>query len=102
MTRSRLGEFYKSFMASEQGGGLDPHDMRRSWKDMSLSGGYRKVVVKPGEGMTAEVRAYQREDEDLWGFDEPASPAKPALPASSVGGVSGIMQCAEAERRLIM
>ena len=60
-----LGDFYKSFMASEQGGGLDPYDMRRSWKDMSLSGGYRKVVVKPGEGMTAEVRAYGREDEQM-------------------------------------
>lgn len=62
---NELGAFYKSFMASEQGGGLDPYDMRRSWKDMSLSGGYRKVVVKPGEGMTADVRAYQREDEQM-------------------------------------
>jgi len=62
---NELGAFYKSFMASEQGGGLDPYDMRRSWKDMSLSGGYRKVVVKPGEGMSAEVRAYGREDEQM-------------------------------------
>jgi len=62
---NELGAFYKSFMASEQGGGLDPHDMRRSWKDMSLSGGYRKVVVRPGEGMSAEVRAYGRDDEQM-------------------------------------
>lgn len=62
---NELGEFYKSFMASEAGGGLDPYDMRRSWKDMSLSGGYRKVVVRPGEGMKAEVRTYGREDEQM-------------------------------------
>lgn len=57
-----IGEEYKTFMASEAGGGLDPGDMRRSWKDMSLSGGYRKVLGRP-EGVVAEVRGYVGEEQ---------------------------------------
>ncbi|KAI9889476.1 MAG: hypothetical protein M1814_005259 [Vezdaea aestivalis] len=42
-----IGKFYETFMASEEGGGLDPHDMRRSWKTVSLSGNYRHVFARP-------------------------------------------------------
>ncbi|KAH0560009.1 hypothetical protein GP486_003471 [Trichoglossum hirsutum] len=59
-----LADFYKSFMGSERGGGLDPHNMRRAWKDISLSGSYRKLigVVK---GLEFEVRSYVGEEEQM-------------------------------------
>lgn len=56
---------YKTFMNSEEGGGLDPRDMRRKWKDISLSGSYRKMIARPMPGMTAEVMAYTHPDEQL-------------------------------------
>lgn len=52
-------------MASEQGGGLDPHDMRRAWKDVSLSGGYRLLLARPLAPMSYEVKTYGRDDEQL-------------------------------------
>lgn len=60
-----MTEFYKRFMGSEVGGGLDPFDMRRKWKDVSLSGGYRKVLSRMGEDFSFEVRAYERDDEQF-------------------------------------
>lgn len=60
-----VGEEYKTFMASERGGGLDPYNMRRSWKDISLSGGYRKVLARPGEGMSFEVKLYDKAEDQL-------------------------------------
>ncbi|MCJ1420685.1 hypothetical protein MMC32_007044 [Xylographa parallela] len=60
-----MKSFYEDVMASEVGGGLDPHDMRRSWKDVSLSGSYRKLLAKPGKEITFEVRAYTRDDEQF-------------------------------------
>ena len=56
---NELGRFYKDFMASESGGNLDPHEMRRAWKDISLSGGYRKMMARPlGDGIESRVVAY--------------------------------------------
>ncbi|KAF2492254.1 pseudouridine synthase-like protein TruD/Pus7 [Lophium mytilinum] len=60
-----IGEFYKDFMKSERGGGLDPHDMRRKWRDISLSGSYRKLLARPGEGLGFEVQGYVNEDEQM-------------------------------------
>lgn len=60
-----VGAMYKTFMASERGGGLDPMDMRRNWKDISLSGGYRKMLGRPGPGMTFEVKTYADDLEQL-------------------------------------
>ena len=60
---NEIGEYYKSFMASERGGGLDPYDMRRRWSDMSLTGSYRKLLARPCTGMTAEVKTYSEENE---------------------------------------
>ena len=62
---NKVGEYYKSFMASERGGGLDPHNMRRSWKDISLSGGYRKLPALPKPGMSFEIKTYERDEEQL-------------------------------------
>ncbi|KAI9810759.1 MAG: hypothetical protein M1827_006097 [Pycnora praestabilis] len=58
-----LADEFKSFMASERGGGLDPYDMRRNWKDVSLSGSYRKLIGRVGPGWSSEVVSYSREDE---------------------------------------
>lgn len=60
-----VGEFYKEFMASEDGGAMDPHDMRRPWKDISLSGGYRKMMSRPGQQFEFEVRSYSAEEEQM-------------------------------------
>ncbi|KAI5308344.1 hypothetical protein KEM55_005958, partial [Ascosphaera atra] len=62
---NEMKEFYKQFMGSEKGGGLDPYDMRRGWKDISLSGGYRKVLSRPGENLKFEVRKYTGDDEQF-------------------------------------
>ncbi|KAL5113705.1 multisubstrate pseudouridine synthase 7 [Pleosporales sp. CAS-2024a] len=60
-----VGAFYTSFMASEQGGGLDPHHMRRPWRHVSLSGGYRKLLARPLRPVTYELREYRRVDEEF-------------------------------------
>ncbi|KAI9842683.1 MAG: hypothetical protein M1837_006968 [Sclerophora amabilis] len=66
-----LAEFYKTFMASEQGGGLDPHDMRRAWRDISLSGSYRKFLSRPvsGSPIQCKVFRYEQDDEQMVGTD---------------------------------
>lgn len=58
-------DFYKNFMGSDRGGHLDPFDMRRGWKDISLSGGYRKVLSRPGENFSFEVKKYTDDDEQF-------------------------------------
>ncbi|KAF2143347.1 uncharacterized protein K452DRAFT_325919 [Aplosporella prunicola CBS 121167] len=63
---NEIGQFYKDFMGDkERGGGLDPHDMRRRWKDISLSGGYRKMMARPVGGAAFEVKTYTNDEEDL-------------------------------------
>lgn len=63
--RNEIGEFYKTFMGSEAGGRLDPHDMRRKQKDFSLSGSYRKMLETVGQDVSFEVKAYAGEMEQL-------------------------------------
>lgn len=60
-----MADWYKSFMASEKGGGLDPHDMRRKQKDYSLSGSYRKILSRIEPGASSEVRTYKEDDEQF-------------------------------------
>ncbi|KAI9730192.1 MAG: hypothetical protein M1834_005956 [Cirrosporium novae-zelandiae] len=62
---SNMVEFYKSFMSSERGGGLDPFNMRRGWKDISLSGGYRKLLGRPGPNPSFEAHLYKKDDEQF-------------------------------------
>ena len=62
---NEIGKFYGEFMASERGGGLDPHDMRRQWKDISLSGSYRKILARPGKDCSFEIKTYKDEDEQF-------------------------------------
>ncbi|RKF72763.1 Multisubstrate pseudouridine synthase 7 [Golovinomyces cichoracearum] len=61
---NEIGQFYKTFMASEKGGGLDPVDMRRKQKDFSLSGSYRKLIATVSNfGYTTKI--YRDENEQL-------------------------------------
>ncbi|PLB44590.1 pseudouridine synthase TruD/Pus7 [Aspergillus steynii IBT 23096] len=60
-----MTEWYKTFMASEQGGGLDPFDMRRQWKDISLSGSYRKLLSRMGPDFSCQVHQYSQDDEQF-------------------------------------
>ena len=60
-----IGKFYEEFMASERGGGLDPYDMRRQWKEISLSGSYRKILARPGKDFSFELKTYKDEDEQF-------------------------------------
>ncbi|TVY34387.1 Multisubstrate pseudouridine synthase [Lachnellula occidentalis] len=60
-----IGDFYKEFMGSELGGGLDPANMRRKHKDFSLSGSYRPLMAKVGQDLSFEVSAYRSETEQL-------------------------------------
>lgn len=62
---NEIVEVYKDFMASERGGGLDPFDMRRKWKDISLSGGYRKLLARPGDDVSYEIKTYENENEQF-------------------------------------
>lgn len=61
-----MEKFYKDFMGSERGGGLDPYDMRRKWRDISLSGSYRKFLTRPlQDGAECEIREYKQDDEQM-------------------------------------
>ena len=60
-----MTSFYKTFMASERGGGLDPLDMRRKQRDYSLSGSYRKVLAKIAAGYEFGLRPYSDDDEQF-------------------------------------
>ncbi|KAK3057353.1 multisubstrate pseudouridine synthase 7 [Extremus antarcticus] len=60
-----IGKYYEDFMGSEAGGKMDPHNMRRSWKDISLPGSYRKMLARPGAGLKYEVKSYAADEEQL-------------------------------------
>ena len=60
-----IGTFYEEFMASDRGGRLNPHDMRRQWKIISLSGSYRKLLARPGKDFSFELKMYKNEDEQF-------------------------------------
>jgi tRNA pseudouridine13 synthase len=60
-----IGAYYKEFMGSEKGGGLDPHNMRRPWREVSLSGGYRKFMSRPLAPLEFTVHEYTKTDEQF-------------------------------------
>ena len=59
---NEMESFYRDFMGSPRGGRLDPHDMRRKWRDVSLSGNYRKLLARPGKDISFEVKPYSDEN----------------------------------------
>ncbi|KAG0158365.1 hypothetical protein PDIDSM_5879 [Penicillium digitatum] len=63
---NEMKEFYRRFMESEQGGRLDPSNMRRKWKDISLSGGYRKIFSRMiGDKYSFDVKLYAKDDQQF-------------------------------------
>ena len=62
---NEIGKFYEEFMASERGGGINPYDMRRDWRDISLSGSYRKILARPGKDISFEIKTYKDDDEQF-------------------------------------
>ncbi|KAI1134152.1 pseudouridine synthase [Hypoxylon sp. FL0543] len=60
-----LAQFYKEFMAKEENGGLDPHDMLRRQKDFSLPGSYRKLMGKFISTASACVQTYSNDTDQL-------------------------------------
>jgi len=60
-----IGKFYEEFMGSDEGGKLDPYNMRRTWKDVSLSGAYRKLMGRPLNGVDVQVREYETFEDQL-------------------------------------
>ena len=83
-----MASFYKETMGSEQYGKLDPFAMTRSWKDISLSGSYRKILAKPLPGYEWQVREYEEENADLSYTDlqkiRDARQAKPSATSDEV------------------
>ncbi|KAF2678074.1 pseudouridine synthase-like protein TruD/Pus7 [Lentithecium fluviatile CBS 122367] len=63
--KNDIGKFYKEFMGSERGGGLDPHNMRRSWREVSLSGGYRKFLARPLQPLDYSIKSYLKDEEQF-------------------------------------
>ncbi|PBP24156.1 hypothetical protein BUE80_DR004906 [Diplocarpon rosae] len=59
-----IGDYYKEFMGSERGGGIDPCNMRRKNKEFSLSGSYRKMVAEVKD-CSFEVKSYTDDQEQL-------------------------------------
>ncbi|OTA61898.1 pseudouridine synthase [Hypoxylon sp. EC38] len=62
---NELAQFYVEFMAKEENGGLDPHDMLRQQKDFSLPGSYRKLMGKFIGTASASVQPYSNDTEQL-------------------------------------
>ncbi|QDS77808.1 hypothetical protein FKW77_005799 [Venturia effusa] len=84
--KNEVGQFYKEFMGSERGGGLDPHKMWRKWKDISLSGGYRKLMSKVDSEVQFEVRTYTSVEEKLveTDWDRLEASSKPGNATSNI------------------
>jgi tRNA pseudouridine13 synthase len=64
-----IGAYYKTFMGSEKGGGLDPYDMRRPQREFSMSGSYRHFI---GTFITKPeylVRTYSDDNEQMYPTD---------------------------------
>ncbi|KAF2797165.1 tRNA pseudouridine synthase D [Melanomma pulvis-pyrius CBS 109.77] len=83
--QNAIGDFYKEFMGSDKGGGLDPHKMRRGWREISLSGGYRKLLAKPLDALEFEVREYEKEDEQFVETDLQKLKVDKSIPKGGMG-----------------
>ncbi|OTB08577.1 hypothetical protein M426DRAFT_18675 [Hypoxylon sp. CI-4A] len=62
---NEIAQFYVDFMAKEENGGLDPHNMLRKHKDFSLPGSYRKLMSKFISTPSASVQTYTQDVEQL-------------------------------------
>ncbi|CAD0095936.1 unnamed protein product [Aureobasidium vineae] len=89
---NELGAYYTEYMGSEQGGKLNPRDMRRKWRDVSLSGSYRKLMAKP-QGLAWEVKSYFQDEEQLiqTDLDKLIAKAKEEGNADALGGAEALL-----------
>ncbi|KAI5205904.1 hypothetical protein AUEXF2481DRAFT_3198 [Aureobasidium subglaciale EXF-2481] len=89
---NELGAYYSEYMGSEKGGKLNPRDMRRKWKDVSLSGSYRKIMAKP-QGLDWEVKPYFHDEEQLiqTDLDKLIAKAKEEGNADALGGAEALL-----------
>ena len=85
------GEFYKHFMGNDEGGKLDPYNMRRKQKDFSMSGHYRKLLSNIGKDWDVDVRQYVKPDEQFVKTDleKIQAATKPATSAKSQDVAAG-------------
>ncbi|KAL1903510.1 multisubstrate pseudouridine synthase 7 [Sporothrix stenoceras] len=60
-----IGEFYSEFMGRPENGGLSPYNMRRSQKEFSLSGHYRKIMARFTAVPQFFVRPYANDAEQM-------------------------------------
>lgn len=60
-----IGEFYVDFMKKPENGGLNPHKMRRSKKEFSVSGSYRHLLGRFKGEARWEVRTYVDDSEQM-------------------------------------
>lgn len=96
---NQMTDFYKRFMGSEQGGGLDPFDMRRKWKEVSLSGSYRKLLSRMGPDYSIEVKPYARDETQFVQTDlERLQSASAEGGAPAEGGASADAGAEEAKK----
>lgn len=59
------GAFYAEFMAREENGALDPHNMRRMRREFSVPGRYRNLISKFLGQPSLEVKAYAKDTDQL-------------------------------------
>ena len=88
---NKSGDFYERFMGSDEGGKLDPYDMRRKQRDFSMSGHYRKLLSNIGKDWDVDVRQYVKPDEqfvktDLEKIQDAAQPATSAKSQDDAAG----------------
>ncbi|KAJ5991744.1 hypothetical protein N7451_007468 [Penicillium sp. IBT 35674x] len=86
---NKMTDFYREFMASERGGGLDPFNMRRKWKDASLSGSYRKIFSRMGADYSYDIKLYSEEDQQFVKTDLENLESKPEAPAAESDAPAG-------------
>ncbi|KAK0618677.1 Multisubstrate pseudouridine synthase 7 [Lasiodiplodia hormozganensis] len=64
--KNDIGKFYSEYMLDpKRGGGVDPYNMRRKWRDISLPGGYRKLMARSLGPVSFDVKTYRSDEEEL-------------------------------------
>lgn len=63
--KNDIGDFYVEFMKRPENGPVDPHQMRRSIKDFSLSGSYRPLLGRFAGEPKWQVRTYLDDNEQM-------------------------------------
>lgn len=84
-----VGSFYKTFMGSEENGGLDPYNMRRKNKEFSLSGNYRPLIGRFLQEPQYAIRLYSEDTEQMYPTDLDICNNKKAAAKSAAKATAG-------------